>query len=130
MSTLYKDHLIEVTEQEVVFHRYYFPFGGDKHVPLNQIESVQVRQPSITFGSWRIWGGGPSDLVSFGRRQADPRRNFCCLLTRSLYTNRLHRRKLGEGDRRLQAAGPDTRNVTGLTICILTAIADAWWSGR
>jgi hypothetical protein len=59
MSTLYKDGLIEVTDNEVVFHRYYFPFGGDKHVPLSQIESVQVRQPSIAFGSWRIWGGGP-----------------------------------------------------------------------
>lgn len=59
MSTLYKDGLIEITDQEVVFHRYYFPFGGDKHVPLGQIESVQVRRPSIFFGSWRIWGGGP-----------------------------------------------------------------------
>lgn len=59
MSTLYKDGLIEITDQEVVFHRYYFPFGGDKHVPLSQIESVQLRQPSIWFGSWRIWGGGP-----------------------------------------------------------------------
>lgn len=59
MSTLYKDGLIEVTDQEVVFRRYYFPFGGAKHVPLSQIESVQVRPPSVAFGSWRIWGGGP-----------------------------------------------------------------------
>jgi hypothetical protein len=59
MSTLYKDGLVEVTDQEVVFHRYYFPFGGDKHVPMSQIERVEVRPPSIAFGSWRIWGGGP-----------------------------------------------------------------------
>lgn len=59
MSTLYKDGLVEITDQEVVFHRYYFPFGGDKHVPLSQIESIQARSPSIWFGSWRIWGGGP-----------------------------------------------------------------------
>ena len=59
MSTLYKDGLVEVTDQEVVFHRYYFPFGGDKHVPLSQIERVEVRSPSASFGSWRIWGGGP-----------------------------------------------------------------------
>ena len=58
MSTLYKDGLIEITDQEVVFHRYYFPFGGDKHVPLSQIESVQVRPPSVWGGSWRIWGSG------------------------------------------------------------------------
>ena len=58
MSTLYKDRLVEITDQEVVFHRYYFPFGGDKHVPLNEIESVQVRPPSLWAGSWRIWGSG------------------------------------------------------------------------
>jgi hypothetical protein len=58
MSTIYKDKLIEVTDQEVVFHRYYFPFGGDKHVPLSQIESIQVRQPSVFGGSWRLWGSG------------------------------------------------------------------------
>jgi hypothetical protein len=58
MSSLYKDKLIEVTDQEIVFHRYYFPFGRDKHVPLGQIESVEVRQPSIFGGRWRIWGTG------------------------------------------------------------------------
>lgn len=58
MSTTYKDSLIEITDQEVVFHRYYFPFGGDKHVPLSHIESVQVRQPSLFGGSWRLWGSG------------------------------------------------------------------------
>ena len=56
MNTLYKDKLIEVSDQEIVFHRYYFPFGGNKHVPLSQIENVQVRQPSVFGGSWRIWG--------------------------------------------------------------------------
>ena len=58
MSTLYKDGLIEITDQEVVFHRYYFPFACDKHVPLSQIENVQVRPPSFWGGSWRIWGSG------------------------------------------------------------------------
>ena len=58
MSILYKDGLIEITDQEVVFHLYYLPFGGDKHVALSQIESVQVRPPSFWGGSWRIWGSG------------------------------------------------------------------------
>ncbi|HXE43025.1 MAG TPA: hypothetical protein VN516_08375, partial [Candidatus Baltobacteraceae bacterium] len=31
----------------------------DRHVPLNQIDSIQARPPSMWFGSWRIWGGGP-----------------------------------------------------------------------
>jgi hypothetical protein len=58
MNTTYKDGLIEITDQEVVFHRYYFPFGGDKHVPLSRIENVQARPPSFFGGSWRIWGSG------------------------------------------------------------------------
>jgi hypothetical protein len=56
MSTLYKDKLIELTEQEIVFHRYYFPFGGDKHVLLSHIASVKVKPASVFGGSWRIWG--------------------------------------------------------------------------
>ena len=58
MSTLYKDRLVEVTDEEMVFHRYYFPFGGDKHVPLSLVESVRVSPRSIWSGSWRIWGSG------------------------------------------------------------------------
>lgn len=58
MNVLYSDRLIEITDQEIVFRRYYFPFG-DRHVPWSQIESVEMRPPSIWFGSWRIWGGGP-----------------------------------------------------------------------
>jgi hypothetical protein len=59
MNTIYSDGLIEITDQYVVFRRYYLPFGGDKYVPLSQIEMVQTRPPSIWFGSWRIWGGSP-----------------------------------------------------------------------
>ena len=58
MNTLYKDGLIEITEQEIVFRQYYFPFGSDKHVPLEQIERVETRRPSFWGGSWRIWGSG------------------------------------------------------------------------
>jgi len=58
MATNYKDSLVEVTDQEIVFHRYYFPFGNDKHVPWSEIESIQSRPPSLMAGSWRIWGTG------------------------------------------------------------------------
>ena len=61
MNTIYQDKLIEITDQEVVFHRYYFPFGGDKHVSLSHIESIQVRQPSF-FGGVGGYGG----LATFG----------------------------------------------------------------
>jgi hypothetical protein len=58
MNTRYQDRLIEITDQEIVFHRYYFPFGGDKHVPISLIENIQARPPSFFGGSWRIWGSG------------------------------------------------------------------------
>lgn len=56
MNEIYRDGLIEITDDEIVFHRYYFPFGSDKRVPLSQIESVEVLEPSIWSGSWRLWG--------------------------------------------------------------------------
>ena len=59
IKILYSDSLIEITDREILFRHYYFPFGGDRRVSLNQLESIQVRNPSIWFGSWRIWGGGP-----------------------------------------------------------------------
>ena len=58
MNNLYKDKLIEITGGEVVFHYYYFPLGGEKRIPLGQIEKVLVRQPSLFGGSWRLWGSG------------------------------------------------------------------------
>jgi hypothetical protein len=70
MSTLYKDELIEVSDEELVFHRYYYPFGGDKHVPLSRIASVRVRLG----GSWRLWGTG--DLRTwFPQDNKRPRRD-------------------------------------------------------
>jgi len=57
MRTLYKDSLIELTDEEIVFHRYFFPFGNDKHVALNLIERIEVKQPSFRAGSGRLWGG-------------------------------------------------------------------------
>jgi hypothetical protein len=89
MSTLYQDRLIELTEQEMVFHYYYFPFG-DKRVHLDQITAIQVRPAGLLTGSWRIWGTGdfrtwfPLDLMRPSRdrifiatlRDARPRIGF------------------------------------------------------
>jgi hypothetical protein len=58
MNTLYKDGLVEITDQEIVFLRYYCPFASDKHVPWEQIERVEIKQPGFWGGSWRIWGSG------------------------------------------------------------------------
>ena len=58
MNTLYKDGLIEITDREMVFKNYYFPFGTARRIPLGQIAGIQARTPSFFGGSWRIWGTG------------------------------------------------------------------------
>lgn len=58
MSATYKDGLVEITDREMVFQSYYFPFGSARHVPLGDIERIEVRPPSVWSGSWRIWGSG------------------------------------------------------------------------
>jgi hypothetical protein len=55
---LYKDKLIEITDKEIAFHRYYFPFGGEKRVSFSRIKDIQIRLPSFFGGSWRLWGTG------------------------------------------------------------------------
>ncbi|HEY0548353.1 MAG TPA: hypothetical protein VGF13_02060 [Verrucomicrobiae bacterium] len=57
MSTIYKDKLIEVTEEGVTFRNYYFPFG-DRSIPFDQIERVEVGPSSVLDGGWRLWGTG------------------------------------------------------------------------
>ena len=58
MPITYKDGLVEINDREIIFRRYYFPFGGDRHVSLGDIESIEVRPRSFWRGSWRIWGTG------------------------------------------------------------------------
>ena len=57
MNTIYRDKLIELTDEGVTFHRYYFPFG-DRSVSFSEMERIEVRPASITDGSWRLWGTG------------------------------------------------------------------------
>lgn len=58
MSIIYKDSLIEITGQEIVFYNYYYPSCRAKRVLLNDIDWVNIKQPSFWGGSWRLWGTG------------------------------------------------------------------------
>lgn len=58
MNPKYTDTLVEISERDIVFHNYYFPFGAAKTVPLKHIAGIEVRPPSLRHGSWRIWGTG------------------------------------------------------------------------
>lgn len=58
MQAEYSDGLIEITDQAMVFRRYYFPFATARRVPLEQIVRVEACAPSLRNGSGRIWGSG------------------------------------------------------------------------
>lgn len=73
-DTLYKDSLVELTREKIVFFRYFFPFGTAKHLPLSQIEVIRSQPPSVFGGSCRIWGTG-NFVTWFPRDGARPRRD-------------------------------------------------------
>jgi hypothetical protein len=54
---LYSDKLIELSEDAILFHNYYFPWG-DKKIFLNDIARIEIHGPSLWRGSWRIHGSG------------------------------------------------------------------------
>lgn len=57
MDSLYADNLVRLTERELIFRRYYFPFGA-KRLPLASIADIQSLKGTLRNGSWRIWGTG------------------------------------------------------------------------
>lgn len=54
---IYSDRLIRITEDSIYFEEYYFPFGSKK-VELSSIDRVEVLNPSLLTGKWRIHGSG------------------------------------------------------------------------
>jgi hypothetical protein len=55
---LYSDSLVEIMSDEIVFKRYYVPFGGSKAVRLTDIERITVERPTLWNGKWRLHGTG------------------------------------------------------------------------
>ena len=55
---IYKDNLISVTENEIIFEHYYFPSGRRKTVRWADIEWIAVQKATIRNGKWRIHGTG------------------------------------------------------------------------
>jgi hypothetical protein len=51
----YKDSLIEVSGEKIVFKNYYFPVGN-KTVNLCQVESVEEKPCTMKNGKWRLHG--------------------------------------------------------------------------
>lgn len=55
-EAIYKDTLVTITENEIIFHNYYFPSGKDKVVVFENIKYVSIEQPTIWNGKWRLHG--------------------------------------------------------------------------
>lgn len=56
-NVIYADRLIQVTDKSILFKSYYFPFGS-KRIELSDIDHVEVKEPSLLSGKWRIHGSG------------------------------------------------------------------------
>ena len=72
---LYSDRLVTLSNDAIVFHRYYFPTYSGKVVPLSDILSIVSEKPTIWNGKWRLHGSGnfktwfPADFMRFGRKK-------------------------------------------------------------
>lgn len=71
---IYQDNLISIAEDEIIFEHYYFPTGKRKVVRLSDIESIEVKEPTILNGKWRIHGSG-NFRIWFPRDIHRPRRS-------------------------------------------------------
>ena len=53
----YKDKLIEISSDTIIFKNYYFPTGS-KSIQLSQVEYVEEKPPALRNGKWRLHGTG------------------------------------------------------------------------
>ena len=55
---IYRDNLVSINEDSIIFEHYYYPTGKRKTVPLDDIEWIKVKKATIRNGKWRIHGTG------------------------------------------------------------------------
>ena len=55
---LYKDNLIEISEDSLTLYKYYFPSLSSKIISFNSIAKIEIKEPTIFSGKWRIQGTG------------------------------------------------------------------------
>ena len=57
VNTLYSDRLVEITDDSILLHGYYFPFGG-RHIPFAEISLINIEAASLWNGKYRLYGSG------------------------------------------------------------------------
>jgi hypothetical protein len=55
---VYKDSLLEISSDKIVFKNYYFPSLKPKEVSIESIDKVEVKEPSMRTGKYRFHGTG------------------------------------------------------------------------
>ncbi len=79
-EVLYSDRLVEISTDAIVLRNYYIPFGGSKRIPIDSIESIQVKEPTLLTGRWRLHGSGDF-RVWFPLDLARPKRDKVFVVT-------------------------------------------------
>jgi hypothetical protein len=64
-NILYSDRLVEISEEGILFRKYYLPLVSARFVPFSEINHIDVRKPMITTGKWRIGGTGSPCSIWF-----------------------------------------------------------------
>lgn len=77
-NIIYSDTLVEITNGYIVFQNYYFPFGS-KQVLLSEVDHIEVKEPTLLNGKWRIHGTGDF-RTWFPRDWKRPRRDKIFIL--------------------------------------------------
>jgi len=54
---IYSDKLVEITKETILFRTYYFPIGK-KRITWSDIESIEIKEPTVLNGKFRIHGSG------------------------------------------------------------------------
>lgn len=57
-NVLYEDKLVLITNESITLKNYYFPSFKPNKILLNKIQMIEVLNPTITNGKWRIHGTG------------------------------------------------------------------------
>ena len=73
MYTMYNDALVEITDRSLIIKNCYLP-GLSKQIPLREILSIQVLEPTLWSGKWRFWGTSTFQIwfaMDFNRARRD-----------------------------------------------------------
>lgn len=58
IQPIYSDSLVIITDDALIFKRYYYPRGEPKRVMFSDIRSIVPKRPSLWNGKWRLHGTG------------------------------------------------------------------------